>query len=142
MFYDSKRVANFSLVSINVTAVGNRWYFPDQPQLRGKKIQKIVAYDDRVVPFSPDNIPVTAAGSLVDIFLVLYVNDREDIKMPGAHLLTQTSGISAAATQNVNGYVPLNDLPIIWEKSYVNAPGTYTPFAPQEVFLFGVFYAD
>jgi hypothetical protein len=57
-------------------------------------------------------------------------------------LLTQTSGTSAAATQNVNGYVPLNDLPIIWEKSYVNAPGTYTPFAPQEVFLFGVFYAD
>lgn len=142
MFYDSKRVANFSLVSINVTAAGNKWYFPDQPQLRGKKIQKIVAYDDRVLPFSPDNIPTTAAGALVDIFLVLYVNNREDIKMPCGHLLTQTSGTSAAATQNVNGYVPLNDLPIIWEKSYVNAPATYTPFAPQEVFLFGVFYAD
>jgi hypothetical protein len=142
MFYDSKRVANFSLVSINVTAVGNKWYFPDQPQLRGKKIQKIVVYDDRVVPFSPDNIPTTAAGGLVDIFLVLYVNNREDIKMPCCHLLTQTSGTSAAATQNVNGYVPLNDLPVIWEKSYVNAPASYTPFAPQEVFLFGVFYAD
>jgi len=142
MYYDSKRVSKFSLVSISVTAVGNKWYFPDQPQLRGKKIQKIVAYDDRLIPFSPDNVPLIQGGSFADIFLVLYVNDREDIKMPCSHLFTQTSAISASAVQNNNGYIPLFDLPIVWEKSYVNAPGSYTPLNPQEVFMFGVFYAD
>jgi hypothetical protein len=142
MFYDSKRVSKFSLVSISVTAVGNKWYFPDQPQLRGKKIQKIVAYDDRIMPFSPDNVPLIQGGSFADIFLILYVNDREDIKMPCSHLFTQTSAISASAVQNNNGYIPLFDLPIVWEKSYVNAPGSYTPLTSQEVFMFGVFYQD
>jgi len=51
MYFDNKRVSKFSLVSININAAGNKWYFPDQPQLRGKKIEKIVAYDDRLMPF-------------------------------------------------------------------------------------------
>ena len=142
MFYDSKRVSKFTLVSISVTAPASKLYFPDQPQLKGKKIQKIVAYDDRLIPFSPDNIPLIQGGSLGDVFLILYVNDREQIKMPCSHLLTQTSALNASAVQNNNGYIPIYDLPIIWEKSYVNAPGSYTPLNPQEVFLFGVFYQD
>jgi hypothetical protein len=141
MYFDNKRVSKFSLVSINITAAGNKWYFPDQPQLRGKKIEKIVAYDDRLMPFSPDNIPLVT-GVLSQLFLILYVNDREAIKMPCVHLVTQTSNINPAFVYNNNGYIPVADLPVIWEKSYINAPATYTPVSPQEVFMFGVFYAD
>lgn len=146
MLYDSKRVDKFCLVTIQITVTGNKWYFPDQPQLRGKKIQRIVYYDAAIVPKSPDNVPTIIPGAFKDQFLILYVNNRDDFKMPLSNLFTLNTVPALAAgaicVVNNNGYTPLNNLPIVWEKSYVNAPLSYTPTTAQEVFMFGVFYTD
>jgi|688.fasta_scaffold137772_1 hypothetical protein len=142
MFFDSKRVSKFSLAQIAINSPGTKFYFPDQPQLRGKKMQKIVCYFDVLYPKNPDNITVIDQNAMLNGFLILYVNGRDDIKMPLYHLVTQTQpGIGGSFFTN-NGYIPLSDLPIVWEKSYVLVPSIYTPVAPQETFMFGVFYAD
>jgi hypothetical protein len=140
MFYDNKRVENFSLVTIPITAAGTNFIFPDQPQLRGKKIQKIVVYFNDQYPKSPDNISLVDSSAMDRCFLILYVNEREDLKIPLSNLIT-TSTITGLAQVNNNGYIPLADLNIMWSKSYVKAPTTYTPTG-TEVFQFGVFYKD
>lgn len=145
MFFDNKRVSNFSLVTISITAAGTKWYFPDQPQLRGKKIQKISVYGDLLLTKSPDNVTIVTQSVLSKAFLIAYVNGREDIKIPLIHLSSNTGNMTVggpAIMQNTNGYIPLYELPIVWEKSYIQAPTTYTPTAAQEVFMLGVFYQD
>lgn len=141
MFYDNKRVENFSLVTIPINAAGTNFTFPDQPNLRGKKVQKIAAYMADQYPTSPENIPLVDVNAMERCFLVLYVNEREDIKIPLSHLFT-TSSTTGLAWVNNNGYIPLADLNIMWSKSYIKAPTTYTPTNPQEVFMLGVFYKD
>lgn len=141
MLYDSKKVSKYALAQIPINSNSTKYTFPDQPQLRGKKIQKIVCYYDVLCPKSPDNIALVKPGALIEGFLVLYVDEREDIKIPLYHLVTQTN-ITETAYYTNNGYIPLNDLKIVWEKSYVLCPAGYTLTAAQEVFVFGVFYAD
>jgi len=141
MFYDNKRVSKFSLAQIAINATGSKFYFPDQPQLRGKKIQKISCYFTELYQKSPDNIQLIQGVAINEGFLILYVNGRDDIKMPLFHLVTQTSTNPGTFYTN-NGYIPLFDLPIVWEKSYVLIPNSYALTAPQEAFMFGVFYAD
>lgn len=140
MLYDSKRLSKFSLAQIPINAAGTKFYFPDQPNLRGKKIQKITAYHNNLYPKTPDGINIVDVTSFYIGFLVLYVNGREDLKIPLYHLTTQTSTFSDVYFTN-NGYIPLFDLPIVWEKSYILCPTTYTPTG-QEAWQFGVFYQD
>lgn len=142
MLFDNKRVQKFSLAQIALNAAGTKFYFPDQPQLRKKKIQKVTCYFDLLYAKNPDNIPLINQNAMTDGFLVLYVNGRDDIKIPLFNLVTQTQPGSAGSFFTNNGYIPLFDLPIVWEKSYVIVPSIYTPTFPQETFMFGVFYAD
>jgi hypothetical protein len=140
MFFDTKAVSYFTLVQIN-TAAGaatTNYQFPDQPELRGRKIQKIVAYNDQQVPSTPNNIPVVTLANLSESYLVLYVNEREDIKMSLTHLVSSTSSTGATFATN-NGYLPLNDLNIIWSKSYVKVPSGNL-ITGGASFIFGVFY--
>lgn len=141
MFFDNKRVSKFSLAQIATKANGTKFYFPDQPQLRGKKIQKISCYFYGLYLRNPDNIQLVQSTALRDGFFIGYVNGREDIKIPLYHLVTQT-GLSGDTFYTNNGYIPLFELPIVWEKSYVLIPNGYTLTAAQEVFMFGVFYQD
>lgn len=141
MLYDSKRLNKFSLAQIAFNAAGTKFYFPDQPQLRGKRIQKISAYNYNLMLRNPDGIPPVQVSAFTNSFLILYVNGREDIKIPLYNLTTQT-GVNPGTFYTNNGYIPLFDLPIVWEKSYVLCPTTYTPTAPQEAWVFGVFFQD
>jgi hypothetical protein len=141
MFYDSKRLSKFALAQIAINAAGTKFYFPDQPNLRGKKIQKISAYHKNIYPATPDNITLVDVTVFYNAFLVLYVNGREDLKIPLFHLTTQTSTNSDVYYTN-NGYIPLFELPIVWEKSYILVPTGYTPSVAQEAYMFGVFYQD
>lgn len=142
MFFDNKRVSKFSLAQIAFNAAGTKFYFPDQPQLRGKKIQKVTCYFDTLYAKNPDNIALITSVAMNEGFLVLYVDGRDDIKIPLFNLVTQAQPNSANSFFTNNGYIPMFDLPIVWEKSYVLVPTTYTPTAAQETFMFGVFYQD
>jgi hypothetical protein len=141
MLFDNKRLSKFAWAQIQINATGTKFYFPDQPNLRGKRIQKITAYFYGLYLRNPDNIQLVQSGALRDGFFIGYVNGREDIKIPLYHLVTQT-GLSADTFYTNNGYIPLFELPIVWEKSYVLIPNSYALTAPQEVFMFGVFYQD
>lgn len=140
MYYDNKRVSNYSLVSIPVGTAGTylNFNFPDQPQLRGRKVERIVSYNSAQLPTSPDGQALIPPADLQHCYLVLYIDGREDIKISLPHLST-ISSVSGASVVNVNGYVPLQDVNIIWEKSYVKAPRGIA-VAANSAFCFGVFY--
>lgn len=140
MFFDNKRISNFSLVEIPVQTAGTylNFNFPDQPQLRGKKVEKIAFYGEAQLNFSPNGGAAVTNANLQKCWLVLYINGREDIKIPVISLINITSNTAGTFVNN-NGYIPLNDVNIIWEKSYVKAPiGATVP--ANTSFMFGVFY--
>jgi hypothetical protein len=141
MIFDNKRITNYSLVSIPVPAAGaySNFNFPDQPQLRGRKIEKISLYTAAQIAVSPDGMNVTTGVICEQCWLVLYINGREDIKLPLLSLINLTSN-SVSAYVNANGYIPLNDVQIIWEKSYIKAPGTVGFLTGNNAFIMGVFY--
>ena len=129
------------IVPANSTAPGS-FYFPDLPNLRNKKIEKISVYNYATVPHTPDNILVTSVGQNIDSYLVLYVNEREYIKMPLSHLQNITTSSTGSRTfLTVDGYAPLNNLDVIWSKSYVKwvNSGTTSPGTPSAYF-FGIWY--
>lgn len=140
MFFDNKRVVNYSLVSLPVQSAGTytNFNFPDQPQLRGKKVERVTAYSGEAIPRTPDGGVVAQSGDISQCFLVLYIDGREDIKIALPHLCTLSS-VTGGTVVNYNSYIPLNDVNIIWEKSYVKAPNGLTLVA-NSAFLFGVFY--
>jgi hypothetical protein len=140
MFFDNKRISNFSLVELPVQTAGTylNFNFPDQPQLRGRKVERITFYGEAQCGFSPNGNAAITNTVLSRAFLVLYVNDREDIKMPIGSLINITSNTAGTFVNN-NGYIPLNDLQVIWEKSYVKAPQGATVVANSS-WMFGVFY--
>jgi hypothetical protein len=141
MLFDNKRLTKFALASISINSAGSKFYFPDQPNLRGKKIQKIAAYHRAIYPRTPDNIPLVQATAFQNSFLIAYVSGREDLKIPLYHLTTQTN-LNGNTFFTNNGYIPLFELPIVWEKSYILCSIGYTPVDPQEAWQFGVFYQD
>ena len=129
------------IVPANSTAPGS-FYFPDLPNLRNKKIEKISVYNSTIVPTTPDNITVIAEAQNEYSYLVLYVNEREYIKIPLTHLQSITSSTTGSRTYlTVNGYAPLNDLDVIWSKSYVKwvNNGITSPGTPSAYF-FGIWY--
>ena len=140
MFYDNKRVSNYSLVSIPVQSAGTylNFNFPDQPQLRGRKVERITSYSGEAIPRSPDGGVVATSGEISQCYLVLYIDGREDIKISLSNICTLSS-VTGGTVININSYIPLNDVNIIWEKSYVKAPGGLTLVA-NSAFIFGVFY--
>jgi hypothetical protein len=140
MFYDSKRIKNYSFVTLPVQSAGtySQFNFPDQPQLRGKKVDKINFYSAAQVPYSPDGGTGITTNTLINSWLVLYIGDREDIKIPLLSLINITSATAGTVVNN-NGYIPLQDLSIVWEKSYIRCPNSVIVTA-NTAFMFGVFY--
>jgi hypothetical protein len=141
MLFNNKRLTKFALVSITFNATGTKFYFPDQPNLRGKKIQKITAYHRAIYPKTPDNVTLVQATAFQNSFFVAYVNGEDAVKMPLYHLTTQTN-LNGNTFYTNNGYIPLFDLPVVWEKSYILSSTGYTPNVAQEAWQLGVFYQD
>jgi hypothetical protein len=139
MLYDSKPVRYFTLVQLYTRTSGNttNYKFPDQPELRGKSIEKIVTYNELQVPRTPDNNVVINLADISGAYLVLYVNEREDIKISLTHLVCSSVSSGATFTSN-NGYLPLKDIKVEWSKSYVKVPSGI-PIV-NDSFIFGVFY--
>lgn len=140
MFFDNKRISNYCLVELPVQTAGTylNFNFPDQPQLRGRKIERIAFYGEAQCGFSPNGGVAITNAIISRSFLVLYVGDREDIKMPISSLINITSNTAGTVVNN-NGYIPLQDLAVVWEKSYVKAPQGATVVANSS-WMFGVFY--
>ncbi len=148
MNINTNTITRFELVNLNAPAGSTvqRYYFPDQPNLRDKKTFAISAYYTNIMQYALDNTELVTELDFRHSFLVLYCinadnpNGVEAIKLPCVKLNSldydRTGGFYI---YNVNGYIPLNDIKIIWEKSYIQMsvpPTNAAAFAWQ----FGVFY--
>jgi hypothetical protein len=148
MNINTNTISRFELVNLNAPAASTvqRYYFPDQPNLRDKKTFAISAYYNNTMQYALDNTALVNEFDFRYSFLVLYCvnsdnpNGVEAIKLPCSKLNSiNYDRLVASYLVNVNGYTPLNDIQIIWEKSYIQMsvpPTNAAAFAWQ----FGVFY--
>jgi hypothetical protein len=141
MIYDSKPVSNFKLLQVLTTNNSNstNYQFPDQPELRDRKVEKISMYNTSLIGTTPNNITPVSQTITTQCFLVLYVNEREDIKIPLSSLVNTIGLAGGALYSSVNGYIPLDDIKIVWSKSYIKNPKG-TVITGNQGFIFGVFY--
>ena len=146
------KVQRYQNIEINIPylSTANRFYFPDQPNLRFVSLINMVAYT--AAEYNPSvlsSLPVipSASAPLLNMSLVLYANDKESInRIPIAEFLT--NGIF---TNPVTSFFRLafTGQNVIWPKSYIILTQTidWTALANQYnitsnfVVPFGVYYA-
>lgn len=135
------KLGKYEFVNIVVAAGDTRteFYFPDQPNLRNAQVQTMSVYPYGIIVTDPNNIPVMTTSDLAQSFLVLNINDKEDIKIPMCSLVSiRYTGMAAANLASQNGYLPFAGQVIRWSKSYVRFPNGHD--AGQFSICFGVFY--
>ena len=136
------KVGKYEFVNIVVPAgdTSNQYYFPDQPNLRNAQIQALSLYAVGTISMDPNGLANMTNTDIQQSFLILNINDKEDIKIPMVSLvaLNYTSGGGANNISSQNGYLPFAGQVIRWEKSYVKFPVGHD--AIQFSIGFGVFY--
>ena len=136
------KVSKYEFVEIVVSAGDTRteFYFPDLPNLRNAQIQAISLYTTGVISSDPNGIDNMGNADAEQSFLVLNINDKEDIKLPMVSLvaLNYTSGGGANNLSSQNGYLPFASQIVRWPKSYVKFPNGHD--AGQFAICIGVFY--
>jgi hypothetical protein len=121
MNYDNKGVSKYELVEVvipSTATVGSQYFFPDLPNLKNVKTEKLSAYNSALFALTPENYTPITSQDMKGVFLILNISDTEDIKMPLSNLVNIGNFSSAGVYFNSNGYIPLADLPIRWSKSY------------------------
>lgn len=135
------KVGKYELVTLVVPAGDTRteYYFPDLPNLRNAHIQTISVYDVNSVPADPNDIATISNTDVRQSWLVLNINDKEDVKTPMSCLMNiQFQGAPVANTNSANGYMPFARQIVTWPKSYVKFPNGHD--AGQFSIVIGVFY--
>jgi hypothetical protein len=135
------KVGKYELITIVVQAGDTRqeYYFPDLPNLRNAHVQTISVYNEATVTTDPNNIATMTTADVRQSFLVLNINDKEDVKIPMGTLCNlKYQGSPIYNTANQNGYMPFAGQIITWPKSYVKFPNGHD--AGQFSIVLGVFY--
>jgi hypothetical protein len=131
-------VKRFQSVEINVPngSTLTKFFFPDQPQLRGAKIQGIQVYTPTALTKTPltGSTPVTLAD-LKQSSLTLYQGDLQIVlNLP----VLNFNGIHDFTSPSVFELPEMNDIDISWTKSYIS---TATALATTNTtYSFGIFY--
>jgi hypothetical protein len=135
------KVSKYELVNVIVPANDskNEYYFPDLPNLRDAQVKAMSVYQNGVVAIDPNGISNMTVADLDTAFLVLNINDKEDIKIPMSSLCAlQYTATPANNRCNFNGYLPFAGQVIRWPKSYVKFPVGHDTI--QFSINIGVFY--
>lgn len=142
MLASNFKLRKFELVTIVVAAAsGDReFYFPDQPNLRNARILTISSYNGFINTKDPNNINTMTVNDLRQSYLVLNINDKEDVKLPMVILsnFANPQGASTDVSNTINGYLPFAGQVVTWSKSYVKFPNGHD--AGQFSIMLGVFY--
>jgi hypothetical protein len=131
-------VKRFQSVEISVPTSSSltKFFFPDQPQLRGAKIQGIQIYTPTALTKTPltGSTPVTLAD-MKQSYLTLYQGDLQIVlNLP----ILNFNGISDLTSPFVYNLPEMNDIDISWTKSYIS---TSTALGTTNVaYSFGIFY--
>jgi hypothetical protein len=131
-------IAKYDTISLQQSAnsTATKLTFPDQPQLRGKKICGIempyVAYD-----LNGATTVNTTAETYNNAFITLFFEGIEGVyRMP---LLELVYIFGSGSNRNFDGIYSINDKDIIWTKSYITLSSPSTP-ATNVVYCLGVYY--
>lgn len=123
-------------ISVPTSSTLTKFFFPDQPQLRGAKIQGIQIYTPTALTKTPlsGSTPVTLAD-MKQSYLTLYQGDLQIVlNLP----ILNFNGISDLTSPFVYDLPLMNDIDISWTKSYIS---TSTALATTNVaYSFGIFY--
>lgn len=141
MLFTGFKVGKYEFVNIIVpaTAPQNEFYFPDLPNLRNAQVQAISLYTDAIIAANPDGIALLSTTDATRGFLILNINDKEEIKIPLVSTVSLfTTVLPTLNLGNQNGYLPFNNQVITWSKSYVKFPQGHA--ATQFAIGLGVFY--
>jgi hypothetical protein len=133
------KVARFEAVEISVPSGSTltRFSFPDLPNLRNAKIDRIVFYTAGTISASPltGSTPVTTAD-MKKSFVTLYEGDLQLIyQLP---ILEFNNIVNSATDPYQNDPLDIDGITISWTKSYISLP---TALATTNVaYSIGVFY--
>jgi len=133
------KVARFEAVEISVPSGSTltRFSFPDLPNLRNAKIDRIVFYTAGTITASPltGSTPVTTAD-LKKSFVTLYEGDLQLIyNLP---VLEFNNIVNSATDPYQNDPLDIDGITISWTKSYITLPSALA--TTNVAYSIGIFY--
>lgn len=133
------KVARFEAVEIAVPSGSTltRFSFPDLPNLRNAKIDRIVFYTAGTITATPltGSTPVTTAD-MKKSFVTLYEGDLQ--LLYNVPILEFNNIVNSATDPYQNDPLDIDGITISWTKSYISLP---TALATTSVaYSIGVFY--
>lgn len=126
---------------IPANSTQTRLYFPDQPNLRFTNLLNLVAYtSDNIITSILSNSDVISPSDALNVYLVLYFDDKEAVnRIPLSELSSASSlgagNLSIPALKNM-----FAGQQVTWAKSYIILPTALNPANNTSV-PFGVYYA-
>jgi len=133
------KVARFESVEISVPngSLLTRFPFPDLPNLRNSKIDRIVFYTAGTISATPltGSTPVTTAD-MKKSFVTLYEGDLQLIyQLP---ILEFNNIVNSATDPYQNDPLDINGITISWTKSYISLPTALS--TTNVAYSIGIFY--
>ena len=133
------KVSRFEAVEIAVPSGSTltRFAFPDLPNLRNAKIQRIVAYTAGTITATPltGSTPVTTAD-MKKSFVTLYEGDLQ--LLYNIPILEFNNIVNSATDPYINEALDIDGITISWTKSYISLPSALA--TTGTVYSFGIFY--
>jgi hypothetical protein len=145
MLFSSSPITNYQFVTINVTSLSTRYYFPDLPNLRDAGIARINVYDYGYMRKDINNVvPFNYATQAMYLTLVRG-NDEIYKRIPANELnpiLFTTSQTLPSQTYNFlsfNGGIDFDLQKFNFSKCYIEFNDTIKPIVGESI-CFGIFY--
>lgn len=140
MILNKHVISNYQLVELLIAAnsANTKYFFPEQPLLRGKLIDKIEYYPSAGADPAPSG---NSAGITVQTTFLTLVDENGDEfvqSLPIAEILGMFAGFTNRI-ENFNGPFTMSPRRIVWTKSYISYPASNS--LPNNFSaLFGVYY--
>lgn len=133
------KVARFEAIEVSVPngSTLTRYPFPDLPNLRNAKIDRIVFYTAGTISATPltGSTPVTTAD-MKKSFVTLYEGDLQ--LLYSVPVLEFNNIVNSATDPYQNDPLDIDGITISWTKSYISLPSALT--TTNVAYSIGVFY--
>lgn len=138
-----KRIANAEYAEIIIPASNSRsqFFFPDLPNLRGRKLDAMEFYDSSVQSVTNSGYTPVTSGYSIDVSVTLYYNSGEYVVMPLSRFLRTLydGGGSSFYTPIQLDATLFDGQVIVWTKSYITINANTSNFSSQS-FAFNIYY--